>query len=82
MKKKFVHVETLFRPITGQRLPTARWGKKFIPGNMEIRKQWTCRVAPKGEVCDADIPIDNSPYNEWLAAQGLLNLSDDQKWWW
>ena len=42
------------------------------------RKLWTNRVAPKGEVCDADVPIDNSPHNEWLAAQGLLNLSDDQ----
>ena len=72
-----VDIETLsFKPVTGERLPTARQGKKFIPGNMP-RKQWTGRMAPKGEVCDADVPIDNSPYNEWLAAQGLLNLSDN-----
>ena len=27
---------------------------------------------------DADITIDKSPYTEWLAAQGLLNLCQDQ----
>ena len=27
---------------------------------------------------NVDITIDNSSYNEWLAAQGLLCLSDDQ----
>ena len=54
-----------------------RQGKKFILGNMP-RKQWTGRVTPKGEKCDADITIDKSPYNEWLAAQGLLNLSKDK----
>ena len=77
-KELVVDIETLsFRPVTGQRLPTARRGQKFIPGNMP-RKQWTGRVTPKGEKCNADITIYKSPYNEWLAAQGLLNLSEDQ----
>ena len=31
-----------------------------------------------GDRNDADIEIDETPHNEWLAAQGLLNLSEDQ----
>ena len=75
-KKCVVDIETLaFRPASGQRLQTARRGKKFTPGNF-ARKQWTGRVA--GDRNDADVELDNTPYNEWLAAQGLLNLSDNQ----
>ena len=75
-KQCVVDIETLsFRPASGQRLQTARRGKKFTPGNF-TRKQWTGRVA--GDRNDADVELDNTPYNEWLAAQGLLNLSEDQ----
>ena len=75
-KQCVVDIETLsFRPASGQQLQTARRGKKFTPGNF-TRKQWTGRVA--GDRNDADVELDNTPYNEWLAAQGLLNLSEDQ----
>ena len=75
-KQCVVDIETLsFRPASGQRLQTARRGKKFTPGNF-TRKQWTGRVA--GDRNDADVELDNTPYNEWLAGQGLLNLSEDQ----
>ena len=75
-KQCVVDIETLsFRPASGQQLQTARRGKKFTPGNF-TRKQWTGRVA--GNRNDADVELDNTPYNEWLAAQGLLNLSEDQ----
>ena len=75
-KQCVVDIETLsFRPASGQRLQTARRGKKFTPGNF-TRKQWTGRVG--GDRNDADVRLDNTPYNEWLAAQGLLNLSEDQ----
>ena len=76
-----VDIETLsFRPASGGRLQTARRGRRFIPGNIRM-KQWTGKVKDTdldSERGDADITIDNSPYNEWLAAQGLLCLSDDQ----
>ena len=75
-KQCVVDIETLsFRPASGQRLQTARRGKKFTPGNF-TRKQWTGRAA--GDRNDADVELDNTPYNEWLAAQGLVNLSEDQ----
>ena len=44
-------------------------------------KQWTGKVKDTdldSERGDADITIGNSPYNDWLAAQGLLCLSNDQ----
>ena len=44
-------------------------------------KQWTGKVKDTdldSERGDADITTDNGPFNEWLAAQGLLCLSDDQ----
>ena len=76
-KQCVVDIETLsFRPASGQWLQTPRRGKKFAPGNF-TRKQWTGRVA--GDRNDADIELDNTPYNEWLAAQDLLNLSEDQQ---
>ena len=75
-KQCVVDIETLsFRPASGQWLQTARRGKKFRPGNF-TRKQWTGRAA--GDRNNADVELDNAPYNEWLAAQGLLNLSEDQ----
>ena len=73
-KKLVVDIETLsFRPAAGQRLQTARRGKKFIPGNVAIC--WTGRVSAKG---DAVNEIDDSLYNELLAAQSLVHLSKDQ----
>ena len=76
-----VDIETLtFKPAHGEQLQMARRGKRFIPGNLR-RSQWTGKVKDtelKTEGGDADITIDNSAYNEWLAAQGLLNLCKDQ----
>ena len=76
-----VDIETLtFRPASGGWLQTARRGRRFIPGNIRM-KQWTGNVKDTdldSERGDAVITINNSPYNEWLAAQGLLCLSDDQ----
>ena len=69
-----------FKPAHGEWLQTARRGKRFIPGNL-TRGQWTGKVKDtelNTERGDADITIDNNPYNEWLAAQGLLNLCQDQ----
>ena len=78
---RVVDIETLtFRPASGGRLQTARRGRTFIPGNIRM-KQWTGKVKDTdldSERGDADITIDNSPYNEWLAAQGLLCLSEDK----
>ena len=75
-----IDIETLtFKPAHGEQLQTARRGKRFIPEN--LRSQWTGKVKDtelNTEGGDADITIDNSPYNEWLAAQGLLNLCKDQ----
>ena len=76
-----IDIETLtFRPASGGWLQMARRGRRFIPRNIRM-KQWTGKVKDTdldSERGDADITIDNSPYNEWLAAQGLLCLSDDQ----
>ena len=73
-KKLVVDLETLsFRPPVGQRLQTARRGKKFIPGN--VARCWTGRVSAKGDEVNE---IDASPYNELLAAQILVHLSEDQ----
>ena len=46
---------------------------KFIPGN--VARCWTGRVSAKG---DAVNEIADSPYNELLAAQSLVHLSEDQ----
>ena len=79
--KCVVDIQTLsFRPTSGEWLQMARRGKRFIPGNIR-RRQWTGKVKDTeldSERGDVDITIDNSPYNEWLAVQGLLNLSEDQ----
>ena len=76
-----IDIETLtFRPASGGWLQMARRGRRFIPGNIGM-KQWTQKVKDTdldSEKGDADITIDNSLYNEWLAAQGILCLSDDQ----
>ena len=56
-----------------QWLQTARGGKKFIPGN--AARCWTGRVSAKGYEINE---IDASPYNELLAAQSLVHLSEDQ----
>ena len=76
-----IDIETLtFRPASGGWLQMARRGRRFIPGNIRI-KQLTGKVKHTdldSERGDADITIDNSPYNEWLAAQGLLCLYDNQ----
>ena len=45
----------------------------FIPGN--VARCWTGRVSAKGDV---DNEIYDNPYNELLAAQSLVHLSEDQ----
>ena len=93
-EKLVVDVETLsFRPPGDQKLQTARRGKPFKLGNLcgwgggrgvtkykptvqDRSLDEDDKTLVKG---DDDIIIDEkTTYNEWLAAQGLVSLTEDQ----
>ena len=90
-EKLVVNIETLsFQPASGQQLQTAQRGKPFKPGNL---RWWDggrgrTKYQPKDSSLDADnilekgdddiIVDEQTTYNEWLAAQGLVGLSEDQ----
>ena len=92
-EKLVVDIETLsFQPASGQQLQTAQRGKPFKPGNLRgwgggrgvMKYKPTFKdssldadnILEKG---DDDIIVDEqTAYNEWLAAQGLVGLSEDQ----
>ena len=90
-EKLVVDVETLsFKPVLGGRLQTARRGVPFTPGNIHGQGRGRGRggnriqgafinkkdVASKGD--DEVIVEEGTTYNEWLAAQGLIDLKSDQ----
>ena len=92
-EKFVVNIETLsFRPASGQQLQTARRGKPFKPGNLcgwgGDRGVTKYKPTFKDSSLDADnilekgdddtIVDEQTTYNEWLAAQGLVGLSEDQ----
>ena len=91
-EKLVVDIETLsFRPAAGQQLQTARRGKPFKPGNLRGRGggRGVMRYKPtvKDSSLDADnilvkgddgITVEKTTYNEGLAVQGLVGLSEDQ----
>ena len=90
-EKLVVDIETLsFGPASGQQLQTAQRGKPFKPGNL---RGWDggrsrTKYKPKDSSLDADnilekgdddiIVDEQTTYNEWLAVQGLVGLSEDQ----
>ena len=93
LEKLVVDIETLsFRPAAGQHLQTARRGKPFKPGNLHGlgggRGVMKYKPTVKESSLDADniivkgdddiIVDEKTTYNEWLAAQGLVELSEDQ----
>ena len=89
-----VNVETLtFKPVHGGRLQTARRSVPFTPGNIGGQGRGRGRggnrgggaVMNKGENVpntiegdDEVIVEEGTTYNEWLAAQGLINLKSYQ----
>lgn len=92
-EKLIVDIETLsFRPASGQQLQTARRGKPFKPGNLCGRGGGRGVMKYKPTFKDSSLDVDNilekgdddiivdeqTTYNEWLAAQGLVGLSEDQ----
>ena len=92
-EKLVVDIETLsFQPASGQQLQTAQRRKPFKPGNLcgwgggrgVMKYKPTFKdssldadnILEKG---DDDIIVDEqATYNEWLAVQGLVGLSEDQ----
>ena len=92
-EKLFVDVETLsFKPVFGGRLQTARRGVPFTPGNIcgwargrgrggnRIQGAFINKedVASTSKGDDEVIVEEGTTYNEWLAAQGLIDLKSDQ----
>ena len=91
-EKLIVDIETLsFRPASGQQLQTAQRGKPFKPGNLcgWDGGRGRTKYKPKDSSLDADnilekgdddiIVDEQTTYNEWLAVQGLVRLSEDQR---
>ena len=92
-EKLVVDIEVLsFRPAAGQQLQTAGRGKPFKPGNLGGQGGGRGVTKYKHTVKDSSLDADNTlvkgdddiildektTYNEWLAAQGLVRLSEDQ----
>ena len=92
-EKLVVDIETLsFQPASSQQLQTAQRGKPFKPGNLcgwgGGRGVMKYKPTFKDSSLDADnilekgdddiIFDEQTTYNEWLAAQGLVGLSEDQ----
>ena len=92
-EKLVVDMETLsFKPVLGGRLQTARRGVPFTPGNIcgwgrgrgrggnRIQGAFINKedVASTSKGDDEVIVEEGTTYNEWLAAQGLIDLKSDQ----